>query len=61
MGLQFGLGQGEYLAAVRQRLAIKTAPFLPAAHSVEELVLSVRLPATIDMNKQRPCDSTSLV
>ena len=41
MGLQFGLGQGECLAAVRQRRAIKTAPLSPQAGSAIKLVLSV--------------------
>lgn len=41
MGLQFGFGQGECLAAVRQRYAIKTSPFSPPTCSTGELVLSV--------------------
>lgn len=52
MGLQFGLGQSEYLAAVRQRHAINAAHFLPPAHCAGKLVLSVSLPASIDINKQ---------
>lgn len=58
MGLQFGLGQGECLAAARQRHAIKTAPLSPPACSAVKLVLSVSLPANVDINKEKPCDST---
>lgn len=57
MGLQFGLGQGECLAAVRQRRAIKLAPLSPLACSAVRLVLSDNLPANIKLNKQMPCDS----
>lgn len=61
MGLQFGLGQRECLAAVRQRLAIKAAPFSPPACSAVELVLPVSLPANNNMNKLKHCDSPTLV
>lgn len=47
MGLQFGLGQGECLAAVRQRHVIKLASLSPPARSAVRLVLSVSLPANI--------------
>lgn len=46
MGLQFGLGLSEYLAAVRQRRAIKAACLSPPAHCAVKLVLSVSLPTT---------------
>lgn len=59
MGLQFGLGLNEDWAAVRQRRAINAAHFLPPAHCARKLVLSVSLPADIDINEQKPCDSTN--
>lgn len=58
MGLQFGWGQSEHLAAVKQRHAIKVAHLLPPAHCAVRLVLSVSLPASTDINKQESCDST---
>ena len=57
MGLQFGLGQGKCLAAVRQRRAINTDPFSPPARSAGKLVLSINLPANIELNKPKPCNS----
>lgn len=48
MGLQFGLDQGECLAAWRQRRVIKTACSSPPACWAAILVLSVSLPANAE-------------